>query len=102
MTGFSQTLGLCCVSMVTGVCGGDRVLAAMQLVTMVTGGCGRESVVLSSRYCGNSVTGLFCLRVSMRDRTPLFTLVETRRDTESPGGDEPQAFWEGGRATKHF
>ncbi len=104
VTGFSQTPGLC-VSMVTGVCGGgddDRVLAAMRLVTMVTGGCGRESVALGRGYCGNSVTGLFCLRVSMRDRTPLFTLVETRRDTESPGGDEPQAFWEGGRATKHF
>lgn len=57
---------------------------------------------LSYGYCGNSVTGLFCLRVSMRDRTPLFTLVETRRDTESPGGEEPQAFWEMGRATKHF
>lgn len=63
---------------------------------------GVKSVVLNRGYCGNSVTGLFCLRVSMRDRTPFFTLVETRRDTESPGGDEPQAFWEGGRATKHF
>lgn len=62
----------------------------------------RRLVVFYYGYCGNSVTGLFCLRVSMRDRTPLFTLVETRRDTESPGGDEPQAFWEGGRATKHF
>lgn len=57
---------------------------------------------LNCGYCGSSVTGLFCLRVSMSDRTPLFTLVETRRDTESPGGEEPQAFWEGGRATKHF
>lgn len=87
--------------MVTGVLGG-RVLAAMRLVTMVTWGCGRELLVLNCGYCGNSVTGLFCLRVSMRDRTPRFTLVETRRDTDSPGGEEPQAFWEGGRATKHF
>lgn len=53
-------------------------------------------------YCGNSLTGRLCLRVSMRDWTPLLTLVETRRDTESPGGEEPQAFWEGGRATRHF
>lgn len=53
-------------------------------------------------YCGNSLTGRLCLRVSMRDCTPLLTLVETRRDTESPGGEEPQAFWEGGRATRHF
>lgn len=53
-------------------------------------------------YCGNSLTGRLCLRVSMSDWTPLLTLVETRRDTESPGGDEPQAFWEGGRATRHF
>lgn len=59
-------------------------------------------MALIRRYCGNSDTGLLCLRVSMRDRTPLFTLVETRRDTDSPGGDELQAFWEGGRATKHF
>lgn len=67
------------------------------------GGCGREMVrAHTGGYCGSSVTGRFCLRVSMRDRTPLFTLVDTRRDTESPGGDDPQAFWEGGRATKHF
>lgn len=59
-------------------------------------------IVFYSDYCGNSVTGLFCLRVSMRDRTPLFTLVETRRDTESLEGDDSQALWEGGRATKHF
>lgn len=63
---------------------------------------GRVGGLLIHRYCGNSVTGLLCLRVSMRDRTPLFTLVETRRDTDSPGGNELQALWEGGRATKHF
>lgn len=74
----------------------------MRLVTMTTGGSWQEVRGLNTGYCGNSVTGLFCLRVSMRDRTPLFTLVDTRRDTESPGGDEVQAFWEGGRATKHF
>lgn len=57
-------------------------------------GWGRRQGVaeLICRYCGNSVTGLLCLRVSMSDRTPLFTLVETRRDTDSPGGDELQAF----------
>lgn len=71
----------------------------MQFITMVTKGgdggvsCGgRLMSVFYRGYCGDSVTGFFCLRVSMSDRTPLFTLVDTRRDTESPGGDEPLAF----------
>lgn len=56
-----------------------------------------QSVTVSMRACvsdhwGSSVTGLFCLSVSMRDRTPRLTLVETRRVTESAGGACEQAF----------
>ncbi|TNN70526.1 putative methyltransferase NSUN7 [Liparis tanakae] len=41
--------------------------------------------------------------LSMRDRTPRFTLVVTRRVTESAEGEEEEhARWEGGRATRHF
>lgn len=51
---------------------------------------------------GVSVTGRFCFKVSMRDKTPRFTLVVTRLVTESAGGGGGRTFWEGGLATKHF
>lgn len=74
----------CSVSQIAGV---SMVGAGFE------GGVGGQGVAALIRcYCGNSVTGLLCLRVSMSDRTPLFTLVETRRDTDSPGGEELQAF----------
>lgn len=51
---------------------------------------------------GISGTGRFCFKVSMRDKTPLFTLVVTLLVTESAGGGGGRAFCEGGLATKHF
>lgn len=58
----------------------------------------------SSLLCsyGISVTGRFCFKVSMRDKTPLFTLVVTLLVTESAGGGGGRTFCEGGLATKHF
>lgn len=50
---------------------------------------------------GASVTGRFCFKVSMRDKTPRFTLVVTLLVTESGGGGG-RTFCEGGLATKHF
>lgn len=54
------------------------------------------------RSYGASVTGRFCFKVSMRDKTPLFTLVVTLLVTESAGGGGGRTFCEGGLATKHF
>lgn len=54
------------------------------------------------RSYGISVTGRFCFKVSMRDKTPLFTLVVTLLVTESAGGGGGRTFCEGGLATKHF
>lgn len=51
---------------------------------------------------GVSVTGRFCFKVSMRDKTPRFTLVVTLLVIESAGGGGGRTFCEGGRATKHF
>lgn len=55
-------------------------------------------------HCWGSSDGCFLVfRVSMRDWTPRFTLVVTRRVTESgEGAEEEPARWEGGRATRHF
>lgn len=71
------------------------VFVSMQSVTVSMSACGSD-------HWGSSVTGLFCLSVSMSERTPRLTLVETRRVTESAGGACEQAFWDGGRATRHF
>lgn len=58
-------------------------------------------------HCWGSSDGCFLgFRVSMRDWTLRFTLVLTRRVTESEDGEEGEeeepARWEGGRATRHF
>ncbi len=53
---------------------------------------GENACLCVSDHWGSSVTGLFCLSVSMRERTPRLTLVETRRVTESAGGACEQAF----------
>lgn len=58
---------------------------SMQSVTVSMSACGSD-------HWGSSVTGLFCLSVSMSERTPRLTLVETRRVTESAGGACEQAF----------
>lgn len=61
-------------------------------------------VVGGDGHCWGSSDGCFLgFRVSMRDWTPRFTLVVTRRVTESEDGEEEEpARWEGGRATRHF
>lgn len=41
---------------------------------------------------GVSVTGRFCFKVSMRDKTPRFTLVVTLLVTESAGGGGGRTF----------
>lgn len=58
----------------------------------------------SWNVCGYGVseTGRFCFKVSMRDKTPRFTLVVTLLVTESAGGGGGRTFCEGGLATKHF
>ena len=58
-------------------------------------------------HCWGSSDGCFLgLRVSIRDWTPRFTLVVTRRVTESEETweveEEELARWDGGRATRHF
>lgn len=64
----------------------------------------QSSVTESFHICsyGVSVTGRFCFKVSMRDKTPRFTLVVTLLVTESAGGGGGRTFCEGGLATKHF
>lgn len=61
-------------------------------------------MVRGDGHCWGSSDGCFLgFRVSMRDWTPRFTLVVTRRVTESADGEEEEpARWEGGRATRHF
>ena len=61
-------------------------------------------------HCWGSSDGCFLVfRLSMSDCTPRFTLVVTRRVTESGEVVEEEveeeqeaALWEGGRATRHF
>lgn len=66
------------VSMVTGVCGGDRYLAAMRLVTMVTWGCGRESIALNS-----------LLLRQLCDGSLLFEGVDERQHASLHAGRDP-------------
>lgn len=92
-----------CVSVYRRVCFSDATVTGVgvRMPSLRVRVCLRVCVC-ECDYCGSSVTGLFCLRVSMRDRTPRLTLVETRRVTESEGGACEQDFCDGGRATRHF
>lgn len=80
-------------------CRGDSVSGIQALARE-----GGVAVVTGDGHCWGSSDGCFLgFRVSMRDWTPRFTLVVTRRVTESAAGeDEEPARWEGGRATRHF
>lgn len=60
-----------------------------------------KSIYLDSLH-GDSDTGRFCFKVSMRDKTPRFTLVVTRLVIESVGGPGGHILGGGGLATKHF
>lgn len=79
-------------------------LSAIVAKVWVTSRLGRGAVVRGDGHCWGSSDGCFLgFRVSMRDWTPRFTLVVTRRVTESADGEEEEpARWEGGRATRHF
>lgn len=79
-------------------------LSAIVAKVWVASRLGRGAVVRGDGHCWGSSDGCFLgFRVSMRDWTPRFTLVVTRRVTESADGEEEEpARWEGGRATRHF
>lgn len=87
--------------LITCCCGNSVWVASRHQLGV--GGVG-GAVATGDGHCWGSSDGCFLVfRVSMRDWTPRFTLVVTRRVTESgEGAEEEPARWEGGRATRHF